>query len=355
MVVHGTVAVATGAKEVGKIVTGGGELHVLGMNPKGHYTNGTAVANVGVGGTIDVGMGALQLGPAYTAGANGLAGADRPDVTLTVHKSKDGAGTVAGTVYVPRGSKETRINGEAFDTVILDAAPNPLDNPRGAGNWGGGLYFHNSKVTIDSLAAMNDGAIEFYDELGNADDSFAIEIKKDVELNSARIYVNQKNSLKFGGDLTFGETGGMRVWDEASVTVMGDFTQNKGSQHAGHQDGVGLAGANTFTTMGDFMVADSAHRFETNMNSSLVLKGDFHFGMVMTGSDKMLNANLEFSGKESQMVGAMPDLGNVLVNNSAGLVLSDSVSQGASSMLTLTSGVISTDMYSTWTGEEHGH
>ena len=74
--------------------------------------------------------------------------------------------------------------------------------------------------------------------------------KKDVELNSARIYVNQKNSLKFGGDLTFGETGGMRAWDMSSVTVMGDFTQNKGSQHAGHQDGVGLAGENMFTVMG---------------------------------------------------------------------------------------------------------
>ena len=68
----------------------------------------------------------------------------------------------------------------------------------------------------------------------------------------------------------------------------------------------------------------------------------------MKGSDKMLNADLEFSGKESQMVGAMPDLANVVVNNSAGLVLSDTVSQAASSMLTLTSGVISSDMYP-WT------
>ncbi|MXZ04298.1 MAG: DUF4397 domain-containing protein [Rhodothermaceae bacterium] len=354
VVVHGTVAVATADKEVGAINTGGGELHVLGQNPNGVYTNGSATATVGGTGTnggvgtIDVGMGMLQLGPAYTAAGNGLLGADRPDVTLTVNKSGKGASKMMGTVYVPRGSKETSLNGEVFDTVVLDAAGNPKKNARGADNWGGGLYFHNSKVTIDSLAAMNDGAVEFYDNLGNADDSFAIEIKKDVELNSARIYVNQKNSLKFGGDLTFGETGGMRVWDEASVTVMGDFTQNAGSQHAGHQDGVGLAGANTMTVMGDFMVADGAHRFETNANTSMVLKGGFQFGAVKTGSDKMLNADLEFSGKEAQMVGAMPDLGNVVVNNSKGLVLSDSVSQGASSMLTLTNGVISADMYSTW-------
>ncbi len=348
VIVHGTVVVATGDKEVGAINTGGGELHVLGQNPKGVYTNGSAVATVGIGGTIDVGMGMLQLGPAYTAAGNGLAGADRPDVTLTLTKTDKGAGKMMGTVYVPRGSKETSLNGEVFDTVVLDAAGNPKKDAKGADNWGGGLYFHDSKVTIDSLAAMNDGAIEFYDNLGNDDDSFAIEIKKDVELNSARIYVNQKNSLKFGGDLTFGETGGMRAWDMSSVTVMGDFTQNAGSQHAGHQDGVGLAGENMFTVMGDFMVADSAHRFETNMNTSLVLKGDFHFGMVMKGSDKMLNADLEFSGKESQMVGAMPGLANVVVNNSAGLVLSDTVSQATSSMLTLTSGVISSDMYP-WT------
>ena len=148
-------------------------------------------------------------------------GADRPDVTLTLIKTDKGAGKMMGTVYVPRGSKETSINGEVFDTVVLDAAGNPKKLATGAGNWGGGLYFHNSKVTIDSLAAMNDGAIEFYDNLGNADDSFAIEIKKDVELNSARIYVNQKNSLKFGGDLTFGETGGMRVWDDGKCDCHG--------------------------------------------------------------------------------------------------------------------------------------
>ncbi len=353
VVVHGTVKVATADKEVGAINTGGGELHVLGMNPKGVYTNGSAMATVGGTGkdggvgTIDVGMGMLQLGPAYTAAGNGLAGADRPDVTLTVNKSGKGASKMMGAVYVPRGSKETSLNGEVFNTVILDATGNPKKDARGADNWGGGLYFHNSKVTIDSLAAMNDGAVEFYDNLGNADDSFAIEIKKDVELNSARIYVNQKNSLKFGGDLTIGGTGGLRTWDEASVTVMGDFTQNKGSKH----DEVGVRlhqSTSTFTAMGDFMVADSAYRFETNMNTSIVLKGDFHFGNVLMGSDKMLNADLEFSGKEAQMVNAMPDLGNVVVNSSGGLVLSDTVSQSASSMLTLTNGVISTDMYSTW-------
>ncbi len=345
VVVNGTVTVVPGDKKTGKIVTGGGELHVLGQNPKGVYTNESAVATVGVGGTIDVGTGALQLGPAYTAAANGLEGDARPDVTLTLTKTDKGMGTVTGKIYVPAGSKQTSINGEAFDTVVLDAAANPKKVATGAGNWGGGLNFHDTKVTIDSLAAMNDGAVEFYDQGDVNAEGYAITIAKDVELNSARIYVNQNNSLKFGGDLTFGKTGGMRAWDESSVTVMGDYTQNKGSQHAGHQDGMGLAGANMFTVMGDFMVADSAHRFESNENTSIVLKGDFHFGMVMTGSDKMLNAMLEFSGKEAQMAGSEVDLGNVLINNSKGIMLSDTMSQGATSMLTLTSGVISSDMH----------
>ncbi|MCY3629306.1 MAG: hypothetical protein OXG94_04725, partial [Bacteroidetes bacterium] len=348
VVVHGTVSVATGENQTGKIVTGGGELHVLGMNPKGVYTNGTAVATVGVGGTIDVGMGALQLGPAYDEPGNGLAGDGRPDVTLTVNKSDSDAGTVTGKVFVPKGSKETRITGEVFDTIVLDATGNAKKDAKGADNWGGGLYFHDTKVVIDSLAAMNDAAVEFYDQADPKTGKYVIEIKKDVELNSGRIYVNGQNELKFGGDLTFGETGGMWVWDEAKVTVMGDFMQNAGSQHPGHQDGVGLAGSNAFTVMGDFMVADGAHRFESNANTDLVLKGDFHFAAVKTGSDKALAADLEFSGKESQTVSAEVDLGSVEVNNSNGIVLADSVMQGSGSTLTLTRGVISTMSESTW-------
>ncbi|MCY3487856.1 MAG: DUF4397 domain-containing protein [Bacteroidetes bacterium] len=356
VMVHGTVTVATGMRnnqpEVGKIVTGGGELHVLGTTTNKLYNNESAMATVGVKGTIDVGMGALQLGPAYEEPTNGLEGDARPDVILTLNKSDKGMGAVTGKVFVPKGSKETRINGEAFDTVVLDGTGNAKKDANGAGNWGGGLYFHDRKVTIDSLAAMNDAAVEFYDQTDPKTDAYAIEIKKDVALTSARIYVNGANTLKFGGNLTFGETGGMRVWDDAKVTVMGDFTQNAGSQHAGHQDGVGLAGSNTLTVMGDFMVADGAHRFESNANTDLVLKGDFHFAAVKTGSDKALAADLEFSGTESQMASAGVDLGHVVVNNSKGIVLADSVMQGGSSTLTLTRGIIS-GMYP-WTVKNAG-
>ncbi|MDE0684434.1 MAG: hypothetical protein OXI63_16065, partial [Candidatus Poribacteria bacterium] len=307
VMVHGTVSVATGDNQTGKIVTGGGELHVLGTTDKKLYMDGSAMATIGVRGTIDVGAGALQLGPAYEEPTNGLMGDGRPDVTLTLNKSDKGMGAVTGMIFVPKGSKETRITGEVFDTIVLDATGNAKKDAKGADNWGGGLYFHDTKVVIDSLAAMNDAAVEFYDQADPKTGKYVIEIKKDVELNSGRIYVNGQNELKFGGDLTFGETGGMRVWDEAKVTVMGDFMQNAGSQHPGHQDGVGLAGSNAFTVMGDFMVADGAHRFESNANTDLVLKGDFHFAAVKTGSDKTLAADLEFSGKESQTVSAEVD------------------------------------------------
>ncbi|MCY4673244.1 MAG: fibronectin type III domain-containing protein [Bacteroidetes bacterium] len=356
VLVHGTVTVATVAKQVGKIVTGGGELHVLGRrNSGGHYVNESAVATVGKGGTIDVGTGALQLGPAYTAPARGLEGRHglRPDVRLTV------MGAVTGKIFVPAGSKETWINGEAFDTVVLDATANP-----GTNNWGGSLYFHDTKVVIDSLAAMNGGAVEFYDETDPKTDKYAIEIKKDVELNSARIYVNGQNSLKFGGNLAIGGTGGMTAWDQASVTVMGDFTQNAGkTTHA--EDGVLLNARvddvsgdiiGEFTVMGDFMVADSVRRFGTSENYPIVLKGDFHFGAVkLGGADPpfTLKAALEFSGGAQQSIetAAIIDLHNVTINNTGkGVMLMSDVRQSdvkqgekeKAAELTLERGVIST-------------
>ena len=353
VLVHGIVTVATGAGKPGKIVTGGGELHVLGRNSGVHYVNESAMATVGAEGTIDVGMGALQLGPAYTASGKNLNGSARPDVSLTVMKDGSKMGMVTGKIFVPAGSKETRINGEAFDTVVLDAAPNP-----GTNNWGGGLYFHDRKVVIDSLAAMNDGAVEFYDQTDTKTDKYAIEIKKDVELNSARIYVNGQNSLKFGGNLAIGGTGGMTAWDQASVTVMGDFTQNAGTTtHA--EDGVLLNARDeigTLTVMGDFMVADSVRRFKTAENYPIVLKGDFHFGAVkLGGADPpfTLKAALEFSGGAQQSIetAAIIDLSNVTINNTGkGVMLMSDVRQSdvkqgekkKAAELTLERGVIST-------------
>ena len=344
----------------GKLMTGDGDLHVLGnatMMKK--YNTGTAMATVGAKGVIDVGMGTFQLGPAYSNPDNGYAGGDRPDVSLTVAKG----GMVKGMIDVPKGSKETRITGEAFDVIVLDGTGNPKKDAKGADNWGGSLYFHDTKVKIDSLAAMNDAAVEFYDNTNPTAEGDSIMIAKDVVLKSARIYVNQNNTLKFGGDLMISDTGGISVWNDAKVTVDGDFVQDEGKKHAGDQDGTKLPHDAVFTVMGDFMVADSASRYESGAGAKLVLKGDFSFGAVKMGSKKMLNAMLEFSGKESQSVMSSVHLGDVVVNNSMGLTLGSDVMQGKMNTLTLTRGVISSmddasgkddDMMHTWTVSNTG-
>ncbi len=347
VVTHHTVTVD------GTLMTGDGDLHVLGNATKMKYNSGSAMAVVGAKGVIDVGMGTFQLGPAYSNPDNGYAGDDRPDVSLTVAKG----GMVKGMIDVPKGSKETRITGEAFDVIVLDGTGNPKKDAKGADNWGGSLYFHDTKVVIDSLAAMNDAAVEFYDQVSPTAKGDSITIKKDVVLKSARIYVNQNNTLKFGGDLMISDTGGMRVWDDAKVTVDGDFVQDEGKKHAGNQDGIGIPGGAVFTVMGDFMVADSASRYESGAGAKLVLKGDFSFGAVKMGSKEMLNAMLEFSGKESQSVMSSVHLGDVVVNNSMGLTLGSDVMQGKMNTLTLTRGVISSmddGMMHTWTVSNPG-
>ena len=340
----------------GKLMTGDGDLHVLGNNHPTNklYVDGTAMAVVGAKGVIDVGMGTLQLGPSFDEPTNGLAGDDRRDVSLTVAKG----GMVKGMIDVPKGSKKTSITGEAFDVIVLDGTGNPKKDAKGADNWGGGLFFHDTKVVIDSLAAMNDAAVEFYDDVNPTAEGDSITIKKDVVLKSARIYVNQNNTLKFGGDLMIRDTGGITVWNNAKVTVDGDFVQDEGKKHAGDQDGTKLPHDAVFTVMGDFMVADSASRYESGAGAKLVLKGDFSFGAVKMGSKKMLNAMLEFSGKKSQSVMSSVHLGDVVVNNSMGLTLGSDVMQGKMNTLTLTRGVISSmddasgkddDMMHTWT------
>ena len=345
----------------GKLMTGDGDLHVLGNNhpTSKYYNTETAMAVVGAKGVIDVGMGTLQLGPVYSEPHNGLADGARPDVSLTVAKG----GMVKGMIDVPKGSKETSITGEAFDVIVLDGTGNPKKDAKGADNWGGGLFFHDTKVVIDSLAAMNDAAVEFYDDVNPTAEGDSITIKKDVVLKSARIYVNQNNTLKFGGDLTISDTGGITVWNNAKVTVDGDFVQDEGKKHAGNEDGTKLPHDAVFTVMGDFMVADSASRYESGAGAKLVLKGDFSFGAVKMGSKKMLNAMLEFSGKKSQSVMSSVHLGDVVVNNSMGLTLGSDVMQGKMNTLTLTRGVISSmddasgkddDMMHTWTVSNTG-
>ena len=339
VIAHDEVEIGTTDKEVARVMTGNGNLQVLGnISSAGVYATNTAMATVAEKGVVNVGTGALQLGPAYDKKVDDLTDDGRPGVSLTVKKG----GTVTGRIDVPKGSKKTSITGEKFDVIVLDATANPKATASKPANWGGSLLFHDTKVEIDSLAAMNDGAVEFYDQTDPKTDKYAITITKDVSLSSARIYVNGQNTLKFDGDLTISGTGGLTAWDQAKVTVAGNFMQNEGAAHAGAQDGLKLSGDdNTFTAMKNFAVTEGAHRVETSSNSKLVLKGHFHLAAAKMGSDKMLNADLEFSGEKSQTVSSSVDLGDVVINNAAGIELADSVAQAGTSTLTLTRGIIS--------------
>ena len=365
--VHGVVMVSTSVRQVGKIATDGGELHVLGMTTSKNLDNASAVATLGsvkVGshpggvGTIDVGDGALQLGPEAMNPKDGLHGdwqypIDNADARPHVKLDVIGSSMVTGMIRVPSGSKQTEVIGVNFDTIVFDGTKTPNKNTVNAGNplnWDGTLYVIDAdkNVTVDSLGASN-GAVEFRGTKAT--------VNKDVAASSVAIYQELK-TLEFKGDLAISGTGGFSArgdaaGDRKSVMIGGDYSQEtmqtRGGVDMHNPEGGSYLSENTDkTVMGSFMTSGAglATRYSTQSGTNLTVKGDFGFGLTAAGY--MLNADLEFSGKESQMVNSAVDLGDVLVNNSAGLVLTDSVSQGAGSMLTLTSGVISTDSASTW-------
>ena len=260
-------------------------------------------------------------------------------------------------IRVPQGSKQTEVIGtgtigrnglpttSAFDTIDFDGTATPNKNTVNAGNpanWSGRLYVagHATNVTLDSLSASS-GGVEFHGTKAT--------VNKDVAISSA-VIVQVLKTLEFKGDLALSGNGrffssGGTATNRHSITVGGDYSQE--SMHR-RLSSSSLSANTDKTVMGSFMTSGtgSASQYSTQSGTSLTVKGDFNFGL--TAARYVLNADLEFSGKEAQMVSSAVDLGDVLVNNSKGLVLTDSVSQGASSMLTLTSGVISTDSASTW-------
>ena len=365
--VHGVVMVATSVRQVGKIMTGGGELHVLGMTTSKNLDNASAVATLGsvkVGshpggiGTIDVGDGALQLGPEAMNPKDGLHGdwqfpIDNADARPHVKLDVIGSSMVTGMIRVPSGSKQTEVIGVNFGAIVFDGTKTPNKNRVTAANpenWDGTLYVIDAdkNVTVDSLGASN-GAVEFHGTKAT--------VNKDAVASSVAIYQELK-TLEFKGDLAISGTGGFSsrggdADNRRSLMIGGDYsqetTQTRGGVDMHNPEGGSYLSPNTDkTVMGSFMTSGAglATRYSTQSGTSLTVKGDFGFGLTAAGY--MLSADLEFSGKESQMVSSAVTLGDVLVNNSKGLVLTDSVGQGASSVLTLTSGVISTDSASTW-------
>ena len=346
-----------------KLMTGGGDLHVLGTVRSGAYTHNTAQVSIAKDAMIHLGDGTLMLGPedtkkrnnlrdltGYNTGTDGSGANSRPDVKLTLTGS-----LTAGMIKVPKGSKETVIDASSdskmLQTVVFDGTKTPKLSGT-TENHDGLLRILSATaagkmLTIDSLSAMQ-GAVETHNK--------KVVITKGVALSSATIWPYAETT-EFMGDLTISGTGGLNMehnddGDKRSVMIHGDFTQTKGMV-SGQVAGVKLHPMTTKTVMGDLMVAADASRYEGKMASdnmpSLMVHGGFHFA-----KNGKLNVKVEFTGKEAQevMTGDTTALHSITVNNAKGLLLKSHVMQQKMATLTLRQGKIhsadSTKMY-TWT------
>ncbi len=334
-----------------KLVTGGGDLHVLGTVTSGAYTHNTAQVSIAKDAMIHLGDGTLMLGPedtkkrnnlrdldGYNTGTDGSGANSRPDVKLTLTGS-----LTAGMIKVPKGSKETVIDASAdskmLQTVVFDGTKTPklsgtTENDDGLlrilSATGAGKM-----LTIDSLSAMQ-GAVETHNKKAV--------ITKDVALSSATIWPYAETT-EFMGNLTISGTGGLNTehnqdGDKRSVMIHGDFTQTKGMV-SGQVAGVKLHPMTTKTVMGDLMVVADASRYIGEMASGnmpmLMVHGGFHFA-----KNGKLNAMVEFTGKEAQevMTGDTTALHSITVNNAKGLLLKSDVMQQKMATLTLRQGKI---------------
>ncbi len=327
--VHGKVTVSGKSK----LMTGGGDLHVLGRVLQGEYAHNTALVSIAKDAMVDLGDGTLMLGPATTAGKN-LKSTARPDVKLELH------GSLTGKVMIPKGSKETRIGpASKLGTVMFDGTKTP-----GTGNQDGIVRLLTTDteqtLVLDSLSAM-----QGYVDTGGK----KVTIMKDVELRSATLFPYTTDSLTFRGNLTLGDMGGLSLqWSSddvrRTVLIKGNFTQRRGSLVSADTvlSGVTLHPMTTKTVMGDFMVASDASRYRRSTFGSsktpvLVVHGDFHF--AKKGN---LDVQVEFRGKEMQevMIGDTTALHSVTVNNAKGLLLKSDVTQQKMAKLTLRQGKI---------------
>ena len=372
--VYGMVTVGE-AKKTAKIMTDGGEVHVLGQFTSKNLDNATAVAMLGENGMIDVGNGALQIGPETTNPAKELRGdydyaglnagtetTKRPHVKLELHQNA----SVKGTIRVPKGSKQTQLIGKSFDTIVFDGTATPLMGAvteTNKVNDEGTLYFspvfvdNNAiDVTVDSLNASN-GAVEFR--------VAKFTITKHVEVESASLY-QETSDLTFMGNLAISETGGFTsrggtLEARNKVTIGGDFLQEteqtEGAVDLHHPEGATYLSAFTdlivtgdFTTSGAGTAARFGARTTATGTTNIHLNKGFNFGLA--AKDYILNANLEFSGKEVQEISAAGiDLHHVTVDG-AGLLLGSNISQAATAELTLDKGHIAGDF--TWTVKNAG-
>ncbi len=347
MVVHGKVTV----NGKSKLMTGGGDLHVLGRVSSGAYAHNTAQVSIAKEAMVDLGDGTLMLGPedtkkrnnmrdvdGYNKGTDGNGANSRPDVKLTLTGSLK-----AGMINIPKGSKETVLDASADSTMLGTIVFDGTRTPKLSGtteNDDGLLRILSATaagkmLTIDSLSAMQ-GAVETHNKKAV--------ITKDVALSSATIWPYAETT-EFMGDLVISGTGGLNTEHNGDnvkriVKIHGDFMQSKGTI-SGNLAGVKLHPSTTKTVMGDLMVAADASRYEGKTVSdkmpSLVVHGGFHF--AKKGD---LDVQVEFKGDKAQevMTGDMTVLDSVVVNNAKGLLLKSDVMQQRMAKLTLRQGKI---------------
>ena len=347
VMVHGKVTVSGKSK----LMTGGGDLHVLGRVSSGAYAHNTAQVTIAKDAMVDLGDGTLMLGPedtkkrnnvrdlnGYNKGTDGKGVNSRPDVKLTLTGSLK-----AGMINIPKGSKETVLDASAdsrmLGTIVFDGTRTPKLS--GTTENDDGLLrilsasADKKMLTIDSLSAMQ-GSVETLNK--------KVVIMDAVSLRSATIWP-YTDSTEFMGDLVISGTGGLNTEYNGDnvkriVKIHGNFTQSKGTI-SGNLAGVKLHPSTTKTVMGDLMVAADASRYEGETVSgkmpSLVVHGGFHF--AKKGD---LDVQVEFKGEEVQEVltGDMTVLDSVVVNNAKGLLLKSDVTQQRMAKLTLRQGKI---------------
>ena len=351
VMVHGRVTV----EGKSKLVTGGGDLHVLGRVEDGEYANATAQLLLrNKDALVDLGEGTLLLGPEDTKRRNNLRDENgyntgggsgvtsRPNASLTLTGS-----LTAGMIKVSKGSKETIIDASS-DSKMLGIITFDGTKTPGTGNMDGTLYLRSATtagkmLTVDSLSAMQ-GSVETSNK--------KVVITKAVALRSATLFLHS-DLTEFMGDVTVSGTGGLNAdmnkdTKARSVLIHGAFTQRKGTT-SGDLAGVKLDSTTTKTVMGKYMVDSDSVRYVAELGSRLILHGDFHFA-----KSGKLGAMAEFTGKKAQMVqtGAKTELHSVTVDNSMGLKLASDIMQQQMATLTLRRGRLHSmpmDSMYTWT------
>ncbi len=337
VIVHGKVTV----NGKSKLVTGGGDLQVLGRVNKGQYIGNTAGVTIAKEAMINLEEGTLMLGPEDTAKRDGLIDDQTTAQADLVLKGR----LHADTLYIPKGSKHTHIVSQmsatahtsTLGTILFDGGKTP--NARLANNVNGKLFFNwveasgtdtGTTTVLDSLAVMQGGYVEFH--------GTRLEIASGLELTSGELSVDG-GDLDIKGDLTLRESGsfGMTGGTKRSLRIRGNFRQTDRSATVDAESKITNLGSGiTKTVEGDVLVGADTWYF-TGAETNLVVHGDVGYE-----SQRQLEATLEFKGDTVQTVTLSADpkavLGNIIVNNPQGLLLGSDVRQHRSATLTLRRG-----------------